>query len=369
MNELRDEKAIRKLLDGIAASAARLPRPFRVMEVCGTHTMSLFRYGLTPLLEEAGVEMVSGPGCPVCITPDALHEAAIGLLSGREGLTLASFGDMTRVPTRKGSLKSAVPARSSRLRVVYSPDEALDEARSHPERETVFFGAGFETTIPGIAMTVKRAAAEGLGNFSVLPALWLIPPALKAILEAGDTTVGGFIYPGHVTAVIGLAPYEFVAEKYGVPGAVAGFEPGDILLAVRSVVEQAVQGRPRVALEYARAVRPGGNPVARAVMDEILEPRDAVWRGLGAIPASGLGLRRAFARFDAFARYGLTAKPSTRDLPGCRCGEVLRAVIRPEDCGLFGRKCTPDSPLGPCMVSYEGACLIHYKYGAGGSGR
>ncbi len=369
MDELRDEKAIRRLLAEIASKAARLPRPVRVMEVCGTHTMSLFRYGLTPLLEDAGVEMVSGPGCPVCITPDALHEAAIELLSGREGLTVASFGDMTRVPTRRGSLRTAVPARSSRLRVVYSPDEALDEARSHPDRETVFFGAGFETTIPGIAMAVKRAAADGLGNFSVLPALWLIPPALRAMLEAGDAAVDGFIYPGHVTAVIGLAPYEFVPEKYGIPGAVAGFEPGDILLAVRSVLGQAVEGRPRVALEYARAVRPEGNPVARAVMDEVLEPKDAVWRGLGRIPASGLGLRGKFARFDAFVRYGLAAEPSTRDLPGCRCGEVLRAVIRPEQCALFGRKCTPDSPLGPCMVSYEGACLVHYKYGTGGSGR
>lgn len=363
MKELRDEKAIRSLLRDVSRLARTLPSPLRIMEVCGTHTMSLFKHGLTPLLAEAGVEMVSGPGCPVCITPNSLHEAAISLLTEREGLTLATFGDMTRVPTRKGSLQTAVPARNSRARIVYSPEEALDEARRNPARDTVFFGAGFETTIPAIAMTVKEAAKEGLRNFSVLRALWLIPPALRALLQSGDVAVAGFLYPGHVSAIIGLRPYGFIAEKYGVPGAVAGFEPGDILLAVRSVLEQAAEGKPRVALEYSRAVRPDGNPVARAVMGEILEPYDATWRGLGMIPGSGLKFKKKYTAFDALTKYGLGTSESPRDLPGCRCGQVLRAVIRPEDCRLFGTKCTPESPLGPCMVSYEGSCLIHYKYG------
>ncbi|HYA48653.1 MAG TPA: hydrogenase formation protein HypD, partial [Burkholderiales bacterium] len=228
-----------------------------------------------------------------------------------------------------------------------------------------FFGAGFETTIPTIAMTVKEARAARLDNFSVLRALWLIPPALRALLAAGRIAVTGFIYPGHVSAIIGLEPYAFVVEEFGVPGAVAGFEPGDILLAVRSVLGQAVEGRPRVALEYARAVRPGGNAVARKVMDEVFEPCDAVWRGLGTIPASGLRFRRTYAEFDAAAKFGLRTSGPARDLPGCRCGEVLRAALRPDACRLFGVKCTPESPLGPCMVSYEGACLIHYKYGRG----
>jgi hydrogenase expression/formation protein HypD len=369
MKELRDPKAIRGLLGDIEERARLLPRPPRLMEVCGTHTMALFRHGLTPLLADAGVEMVSGPGCPVCITPDGLHEAAIGLVSEREGLTLAAFGDMTRVPTRKGSLQTAVPAPGSRLRIVYSPEEALDEARCSPDRQVVFYGAGFETTIPGIAFTAKRAAAEGLRNFTVLPALWLVPPALRAVLEAGEVGVDGFIYPGHVSAIIGAAPYEFVARDFGIPGAIAGFEPGDILLAVRSVLDQAVTKKPVVAIEYSRAIRPGGNPEARALMAEVFEPFDAAWRGLGTIPASGLRFRKTYQRLDALGRFGLDAAGTGRDLPGCRCGEVLRGLLRPEDCRLFGKKCLPDSPLGPCMVSYEGSCLIHYKFGRTGRPR
>jgi hydrogenase expression/formation protein HypD len=369
MKELRDPAAIRKLLGDIGEKAKLLGRTPRLMEVCGTHTMSLFKNGLTPLLSEAGVEMVSGPGCPVCITPNAVHEAAIASLTGTEGMTLAAFGDMTRVPTRKGSLQTAVPARDARLRIVYSPEEALDEARRDPGRPVVFFGAGFETTIPAIAFTAKRAAEEGLKNYSILPALWLVPPALRAVLEAGEIAVDGFIYPGHVSAVIGAAPYEFVAREFKVPGAIAGFEPGDILLAVRSVLEQAVAGEPVVALEYARAISREGNAVARALMDEVFEPYDAVWRGLGRIPLSGLRFRREYACLDAGRGQGVRFDEDVADLAGCRCGDVLRGVIRPEGCKLFGRKCLPDSPLGPCMVSYEGACLIHFKYGNPARGR
>ena len=363
MKELRNPAALRSLLGDIGEKARRLGRTPRLMEVCGTHTMALFKSGLTPLLAAAGVEMVSGPGCPVCITPNAIHEKAIAIVTGTEGTTLATFGDMTRVPTRKGSLQTAVPAKDSRMRIVYSPEEALDEARREPARAVVFYGAGFETTIPAIAYTIRQAAAEGLRNFSVLPALWLVPPALRAILEAGEAAVDGFIYPGHVSAVIGAEPYEFVARDFGVPGAIAGFEPGDILLAVRSVLEQAIERRPRVALEYSRAIGREGNPVARALMAEIFEPFDACWRGLGVIPASGLRFRREFVGFDAAPRFGVEESVDDRDLAGCKCGEVLRGVIRPEGCRLFGTKCLPDSPLGPCMVSYEGACLIHFKYG------
>jgi hydrogenase expression/formation protein HypD len=363
MKELRNPAALRSLLADIGETARKLGRTPRLMEVCGTHTMALFKSGLTPLLAEVGVEMVSGPGCPVCITPNALHEAAIAIVTGTEGTTLATFGDMTRVPTRNGSLQTAVPARDSRMRIVYSPEEALDEARRDPARQVVFYGAGFETTIPAIAYTVRQAAAEGLRNFSVLPALWLVPPALRAILEAGEAAVDGFIYPGHVSAVIGAEPYEFVARDFGVPGAIAGFEPGDILLAIRSVLEQSVEKKPRVALEYSRAIGREGNPTARALMAEVFEPFDACWRGLGVIPASGLRLRKELAGFDAAPRFGLEESVDDRDLAGCRCGEVLRGVIRPEGCRLFGTKCRPESPLGPCMVSYEGACLIHFKYG------
>ena len=367
MSGPRDRRTVERRLDEARALAAALPSPVRVMEVCGTHTMALHRSGLKPRLEEAGIEMISGPGCPVCITPDAVHEAAIGLVTGRERLVLATFGDMTRVPTRRGSLRDAVPAPGSLVRIVYSPEDALDAARSSPDKEVVFFGAGFETTIPGIAWTARRAREESLGNYSILTALWLIPPALRALLEAGECAVTGFLYPGHVSAIIGDSPYGFVAEEFGVPGAIAGFEPSDILAGIVSVLDQARRKSPAVANAYPRVVRPEGNRVALALMDEILEPKDAVWRGLGRIPGSGLRLRRGYAAFDAEAKYGLEVGSASREAPGCRCGEVLRGVIRPTECRLFGKQCLPDSPLGPCMVSYEGACLITHRYARSGA--
>ncbi len=363
MKELRDRNAIKALLRDISERVRTIGTSVRIMEVCGTHTMSLFKHGLTPLLSDIGVEMISGPGCPVCITPNSIHEAAIHFLTSREGLTLATFGDMTRVPTQQGSLQTAIPARDSRLKIVYSPQEALQEAKYHPTRDVVFLGVGFETTIPAIALTVKAALEEGVKNFAVLPAFWLVPPALRAVVESGETTVSGFIYPGHVSAIIGIAPYAFIAKDHGLPGAVAGFEPGDILLAVRSILDQIHEDRPRVALEYSRVVRPEGNPVALAVMNEVTEPFDALWRGLGRIPQSGLRFRNTYDQCDAERKYGYRVSEEDRDLPHCRCGEVLRGIISPEKCGLYGKKCSPESPLGPCMVSFEGACLIHFKYG------
>jgi hydrogenase expression/formation protein HypD len=367
MSALRDKRRIDRRLDEVRGFAAALASPVRIMEVCGTHTMALHRSGLKPRLEEAGVEMVSGPGCPVCITPDSFHEAAIELVTGRESFVLATFGDMTRVPTRKGSLREAVPARGSLVRIVYSPEDALEDARKDSGKEVVFFGAGFETTIPGIAYTVRRALADGVRNYSVLTALWLIPPAIRAILEAGECAVTGFLYPGHVSAIIGEAPYAFVAGEFGLPGAIAGFEPLEILDGILSILDQAARKSPGVANEYRRVVRPEGNPVARALMDEMLEPKDAIWRGLGRIPGSGLKLRPRYSDFDAETKYGLDTGRAVREAPGCRCGEVLRGVVRPTDCRLFRKRCTPDSPLGPCMVSHEGACLIFQKYARSGA--
>lgn len=363
MKELRDKAITRGLLRRIENTRREIQGPVRVMEVCGTHTMTIYRFGLKPLLEAAGVEMLTGPGCPVCITPNEIHEACLSLLTERENLILATFGDMTRVPTQKGSLQMAVPARSSRLRIVYSPQESLDLARTNPDKEVVFFGVGFETTIPAISLTVRKAREEGLGNYSVLTALWLIPPALRAILEAGETSVTGFLYPGHVSTIIGLEPYEFIPREYGVAGAVAGFEPNDVLLAIVSILDQLKNGRPTVANEYRRAVPPQGNPLARATMEEMLELRDATWRGLGRIPRSGLGLRSAYAGYDAIRKFNLELAGASSDLPGCRCGEVLRGLVAPAECPLYIRKCRPDSPHGPCMVSIEGACYITYKFG------
>ena len=363
-NAYRDKKVIAALLEKIAEKQRLLPARSRIMEVCGTHTMSIHRHGLKGLLDAAGVEMVSGPGCPVCITPNEVHEAALGLVTGRENLVLATFGDMTRVPTRLGSLQAAIPAAGSAVKIVYSPEESLALARRGRGTEVVFFGVGFETTIPSIAYTARAAAAEGLTNYSVLSALWVIPPPLKAILDTGDVRISGFLYPGHVSAIIGPAAYEFIARDYGYPGVIAGFEPGDILLGILSILDQIREGKPRVANEYTRVVRPDGNPVARALMADVLEPKSACWRGLGVIPASGLKLRSEYAAFDAELKYGLRIEPRAEDLPGCRCGDVLRGIIGPPECPLFGRKCAPDSPHGPCMVSFEGACLVYHKYGA-----
>ncbi|MCX6561637.1 MAG: hydrogenase formation protein HypD [Candidatus Aminicenantes bacterium] len=359
----QDRTTIEALLRRATSIRETIPGPCRLMEVCGTHTMAVHRSGLKSRLGEAGIELVAGPGCPVCITPNDVHEAALSLVSEREDLILAAFGDMTRVPTRRGSLQSAAPAQGSSVRVVYSPRESLDLARRHPDKEVVFFGAGFETTIPAIALTARRAAREKIANYTVLTALWIIPPPLRAILQAKDARISGFLYPGHVSAVIGPRAYDFVAEEFGLPGAIAGFEPADILLGVLSILEQMAEGKPRVGNAYARVVGPDGNPLARAVMAEILTEKDAVWRGLGLIPKSGLRLRSEYAAQDAEHRFGLALGGPAADLPGCRCGDVLKGIIEPPGCPLFGRACRPDLPHGPCMVSFEGACLAFYKYG------
>jgi hydrogenase expression/formation protein HypD len=362
MDELKKKTIIQSLISVIGKKAASLNTPLCLMEVCGTHTMALHRSGLKSRLAETGVEMLSGPGCPVCITPNEIHEAAIQLITENEDFMLTSFGDMTRVPTRLGSLQTAVPAKGSEVKIVYSPEEALNLAEKNPGREVIFFGVGFETTIPAIALTVRSAAEKQLRNFSLLSALWLIPPPLRALAAAKDMRIQGFLYPGHVSAIIGIKPYQFIADEFGVPGAVTGFEPGDILLGIASVMDQIELGTSEVRNAYKRVVRTDGNPSARAVMEQMLDPDDSHWRGLGRIPASGLKLKKEYREFDAEDKFGLSIKPGSADLPGCRCGEVLQGKISPCACPLFGTSCTPDSPQGPCMVSFEGACLAHYKY-------
>jgi hydrogenase expression/formation protein HypD len=362
MDELKNKAVIQGLLRDIRSKSAGPADPLRLMEVCGTHTMALHRYGLKPLLMEAGIDMLTGPGCPVCITPNEIHEAAIRLVSEESGFVLATFGDMTRVPTSRGSLQTMVPARESRVQIVYSPVEALEIARQEPRSQVVFFGVGFETTIPAIALTVKAASEEGIENFSVLTAFWLVPPPLRALVQDPEVRIQGLVYPGHVSAIIGEEPYRFIADEFGLPGAIAGFEPGDILLAVSSILDQQIAASPTVANVYTRVVRPEGNPAALAVMRNMLEVTDCHWRGLGTIPQSGLKLGPEFKAFDAELKFGLNIEPGSQDLPGCCCGEVLQGKLRPQECPLYGKTCRPDSPYGPCMVSYEGACLAHYKY-------
>ena len=362
MKELRDKRIIRYMLTEIRSMTRSLAHPVKIMEVCGTHTMTVHRYGLKQLLGEAGISMLSGPGCPVCITPNEIHEAAIHLVTEKTGLILATFGDMTRVPTQKGSLQTVVPAEGSRIKIIYSPEESLELARGHPEKDIVFFGVGFETTIPSIAVTARQAREENLANYSLLSALWLIPPPLKAIVEARDTQIDGFLYPGHVSAIIGIKPYEFIAREYGIPGTVTGFEPGDILLGILSILKQRKEGRAIVSNEYSRVVRNSGNPNALATMAETLKIKEAHWRGLGLIPESGLKLNEAHSHLNAEVKYGINIIGGSGDLPGCRCGEVLKGKISPPECPQFSKKCNPEHPCGPCMVSFEGACLAFYKY-------
>jgi hydrogenase expression/formation protein HypD len=363
MDELRDERIIQGLLAEIEKKTLNISAPpVKIMEVCGTHTMTIHKYGLKKLLAKAGVEMLSGPGCPVCITPNEIHQAAIDLITKKENYILTTFGDMTRVPTQEGSLQTVVPAAGSMVKIVYSPAESLEIARRNPDKEVIFFGVGFETTIPAILLTARLAQVEAVDNYSILSALWIIPPPLRAILESKDTEIQGFLYPGHVSAIIGEKPYRFVADEFGIPGCIAGFEPSDILLAISSIIDQINLGAPKVTNEYSRVVRPTGNKKAQELMDEIAQTKDAHWRGLGTIPQSGLKLKNTFSPFDAEVKYGLNIVYGEGDLLGCRCGDILKGKISPPECGLFGKKCNPDSPYGPCMVSFEGACLAYYRY-------
>ena len=325
------------------------------MEVCGTHTMAIARYGLRDLLPP-DVRLVSGPGCPVCVT--AMHDLdAVIALCGLPEVTVATFGDLIRVPASRTSL-AAARAAGADVRVVYSARDAVELAAAQPSREVVFVGIGFETTAPTTAASILEARRRGVRNFSVLAVHKTMPPALRALLDLGETPIAGFLLPGHVSVITGSACFDFLAADYGVAGVVAGFEPGDILEALLMLARQTT---PAVENQYTRAVQPWGNTVARDLMQRVYEPRDADWRGLGVIPGSGLGLRAEFADHDAALRFLVDTGESFEPV-GCRCGEVLRGVTDPTDCALFGRRCTPQEPVGACMVSSEGACAARYRF-------
>ena len=336
------------------------PRGAKLMEVCGTHTMSIARAGIKRLLPE-GVELLSGPGCPVCVTPGEVMDAALAL-SGEARLALCIYGDMLRVPgTRRGDDLAHRRALGADVRIVYSPMDALDMAEAEPGREFVFLGVGFETTAPGTAMAVLEAQRRNIGNFSVFSMLKLVQPALRALIAAEGFSVDAFICPGHVAVITGAEEFGFLPREYGLPAAVAGFEPEDILLAIYDLLDMLAKGAPALVNDYPRAVSAGGNELAKAAIARVFEPRRDIWRGLGDIEASGLALREDFAAFDAERRFGVEIKPAAEKSP-CRCGEVITGRIRPQDCPMFERACTPDDPLGPCMVSSEGACAAAYKY-------
>ena len=334
--------------------------PVRIMEICGTHTMAIAKAGLRSLLAP-GVELISGPGCPVCVTPAGDIDAALDLCE-HPGLIVATYGDLMRVP---GSLRGDTllhrRAGGADVRTVYSAADAVDLARANPDREVVFLGVGFETTAPGTAACVLDAAESGQDNFSVFCLLKRTEPALRALLDAPDCGVDALLCPGHVAAVTGVDAFGFLPREYGLPAVVSGFEAGDVLYSVWRLVCMVCDGAPALENEYSRLVTAGGNAAARAAVDRVFQPADSLWRGLGEIPGSGLVLRPEYARFDAAARYGLCRRRGTEP-QGCRCGSVIRGVLHPEQCPLFGKVCRPEDPVGPCMVSGEGACAAAWKY-------
>ncbi|MGA9753618.1 MAG: hydrogenase formation protein HypD, partial [Desulfobaccales bacterium] len=345
IDEFRDQTLVKDLARRLAALDSG---PATVMEVCGTHTMAAARFGLKSLLPPQ-VQLISGPGCPVCVTDQVDLDAFLAL--GQEPhIVLASFGDMLRVPGTHISLEG-LRAQGAEVRVVYSPLDAVELARQTPEKHLVFFGVGFETTMPATALAIQTAARYGLDNFSVWCVHKTMPAALKALLASGEVRVSGLLCPGHVTTIIGAAAYDFIPAQFGLPCAVTGFEPVDMLLGIESILRQIKAGQAIVDNVYTRAVQVPANRRARELLAEVFAPDDAPWRGLGVIPGSGVRIRESYARFDARARFpqvweGLTLPPPSP----CRCGEVLRGVLRPAECPLFAAKCTPAQPLGPCMV-------------------
>ena len=351
----KDPKLARGLIETIHRLA---PEHATLMEVCGTHTVAIARNGIRDLMPE-GLRLASGPGCPVCVTCNRDIDTVIAL-ARIPNVTITTFGDMTRVPGSTSSLLAEQAAGRS-VEIVYSPLDALAFAKAHPEREVVFVGVGFETTTPLVAMAIKRARAMGFSNFTVFAAHKNMPGALELLVGDPTLELDALILPGHVSTIIGAEPYRFLAEKYGIPGVITGFEPVDVLQGIAMLVRQLHEGRAEIEIAYARGVMPEGNPVALAAIDEVFETCTATWRGLGDIPGSGYRIRDEFANFDAVRRFEPDVEP-TRDPKGCRCGDVLRARIAPNECPLFRTVCTPENPVGPCMVSSEGSCAAYYRY-------
>ncbi|MCJ2186264.1 hydrogenase formation protein HypD [Novosphingobium beihaiensis] len=355
IDEYRDPSAAQRCADAIAAITTR---PWTIMEICGGQTHSIVRHGIDRMLPE-GVTLLHGPGCPVCVTPPGMIDAAIAIAS-RPDVICCSFGDMLRVPGNSGSLMAA-RGRGADVRMVYSPLDAVKIAQDNPGREVVFFAIGFETTAPATAMAVLQAEGMGVENFSLLVSHVLVPPAMEALLGDPDNGVQGFLAAGHVCTIAGYRDYEPIAQRFGIPIAVTGFEPLDLLQGLYMVIRQLEEGRCGVENQYARSVRADGNLVAQAAVARVFTVQAQDWRGMGTIPASGLGLAPHYAGFDALRRFPMVAvEPERANV--CISGEVLRGVRKPGDCPAFGTHCTPEHPLGATMVSSEGACAAYYRY-------
>jgi len=342
-------EAIKKLADG---------KHYRLMHICGTHEDTISRFGIRDVLPK-NVEVVAGPGCPVCIVPVQEINATIRL-SMLRGVIITTFGDMYRVPGDKGSLRDAEARDAANVKVVYSITDAIKLAEKYRELNVVHFAIGFETTAPSTAAVLLENPPE---NFSILCSHRLIPPTIEFLLKLGESKIDGFILPGHVSTIIGSKSYEYISETYKIPQVVAGFEPLDVILGVLILLKQIKDGVARVENEYVRAVKPEGNVKAKKLVEKVFEVKDAAWRGLGLIPKSGYTLRGEFRKFDAISKFNIQMEtPERETAPGCRCGEVLRGIVRPEECPLFGKTCTPRHPVGACMVGSESTCAITYKY-------
>jgi len=360
LNKFRDPEPARRILKRIKNKTAR---NLVLMEVCGTHTMAISRMALQDVL--AGqLDLRSGPGCPVCVTDTADIDRAIAY-AGIPNVILATFGDMMRVPGSSSSL-TREKARGSDIRIVYSPLDAVKLAGENPQREVIFLGVGFETTVPVVALALEQAVKLDLPNFSIFSLHKLTPPAVEALLQDQDININGFVCPGHVSSVIGRRAWDFLGTKYGIPAVITGFEPVDILGSLAILLNMIQAGEARTVNFYTRAVREEGNSSARLLIEKFFGKVPASWRGLGLIPESGLQLKREYTRYDAEKRYPVSVTPA---LPpsGCACGDVLKGKLIPPECALFGGACTPEDPAGPCMVSSEGACAAYYKYNRGGN--
>lgn len=333
----------------------------KLMEVCGTHTMAIAKSGLRSALPE-NIKLLSGPGCPVCVTPPEVIDAILRLAM-RENVIIATYGDMIKVPgSEHGKNLGTARALGARVEVVYSPLDAVELAKENPDSEVVFLGVGFETTAPGTAAAIGVASDEKIGNFSVLSMLKTVEPALRALIAEKDFDVAGFLCPGHVATIIGEGGFSFLADEFSLPCVVGGFEPEEILLAVYKLLCQLEEKNPHIENAYPKGVRAGGNPLARKMIEKYLTPRRDIWRGLGEIEESGLGIREEYEEYDAEKKFDIKYEKSGKGTP-CRCGDVICGKLPPQECPLFGSACVPENPVGPCMVSGEGACAAAYKYG------
>jgi len=332
--------------------------PFTIMEVCGTHTVAIAKNAIRELLPPS-IRLISGPGCPVCVTDNSDIDRYL-YLAAQPNVITATFGDMIRVPGTEKNLQE-LRAEGADVRIVYSTQDALELARKNPDKEVVFLGVGFETTTPTVAVSLETAKQEEITNYSVLSMHKVVPPALRLLAEDDALVVNAFLDPGHVCAIIGIEPIEFMAKDYGLPGVVTGFEALDILEAILMLLRQRAEGRSEIEIQYKRVVKAEGNPYAKMVVERVFEPVDASWRGMGMIRQSGLGIREEYGAWDAARKFQLPVFYS-KETPGCRCGDVLKGLIYPLQCPLFGKRCTPMKPVGPCMVSSEGSCAAYYQY-------